>query len=149
MPLKHTPKGLWLVIVCCVCLGAGMQSCYTYRTHAPGYPGVTDEYKENSVVVWNFFWGFVTEQPEVDNCNGQALAEVTVRSNFAFDLLSVVTLGIVAPKTVEWRCARATPDEGEIDLGLLPTSPPADNTSRDDKQEIHQKEPQNGEDNDE
>ncbi|MFQ5961396.1 MAG: hypothetical protein ACE5MG_08350 [Candidatus Methylomirabilales bacterium] len=86
------------------------QGCYTYRAHAPGYPGVA----EGSEVVWSFAWGLAQELPTIDNCNNQALAEVTMRSNFAFALLTVVTLGFASPQKVEWKCARATPPPGEF-----------------------------------
>ena len=83
--------------------------CYEYRSHAPNFPGVTDD----GEVVWSFFWGLAKEDPTID-CNGQPLAEVTVRDNLAFSILTVVTVGLVSPKKVEWKCARARPGEGII-----------------------------------
>ncbi len=88
------------------------QGCYQYRAHAPGYPGVA----EGGEVVWSFAWGLAQEQPRIDNCNDQALAEVTMHSNFAFALLTVVSLGFASPQKVEWRCARAETTEGEFRL---------------------------------
>ena len=85
----------------CALLVALLTGCYEYLVHAPGLPGVTD----HGEVVWSFGWGLVREQPQV-NCHDQALAEVTVRDNLAFSLLTVVTLGLVSPKKVEWKCAR-------------------------------------------
>jgi hypothetical protein len=39
---------------------------------------------------------------------------VTVRDNLGFALLTVVSLGIVSPKRVEWSCATPTPSEGGL-----------------------------------
>ncbi len=89
-----------------------LAGCYQYRAQAPGYPGVTN----GGEVIWSFLWGAVKEDPKIDNCNEQALAEVTVRDNFGFALLTVVSLGLVSPKKVEWKCARPQPTEG----GLTP-----------------------------
>ena len=102
-------------------LGACLAGCSTVRIQAPEQPGVADRPK----VVWSYVWGLVPAKPKVD-CQGQALAEVTVESNFAYDLLSVLTLGLVSPKSVEWKCAGATPSTGTI---TLPT-PPADGGTR-------------------
>jgi hypothetical protein len=34
------------------------------------------------------------------------VAEATVSSNFAFALLTIVSLGFAAPASVEWRCGK-------------------------------------------
>ncbi|MEM8963451.1 MAG: hypothetical protein AAGD38_18355, partial [Acidobacteriota bacterium] len=88
--------------------------CSAYRVQAPTHPGVTD----HRDTVWSYVWGVIPGQPEVD-CQGQAIAEVTMTSNLGFDLLAVVTLGLVAPKTVEWKCAGATPSGGTIGGGAI------------------------------
>jgi len=93
-----------------------LTSCYHYRTHAPGYPGVTEG---GGTTVGSYLWGIFNNEPVVD-CNDQALAEVTVVDNVGYTLLTVVTLGIVNLKQVEWKCARANPTTGGFD-----TPPPA------------------------
>lgn len=105
-------------LVLLIVLGLPLSACSSYRLSAPGHPGVTD----HRDVAWSFAWGLVPGNPEID-CQGQTLAEVTVESNLAFDLLSVVTLGLAAPKTIEWKCAGATPSTGTIPVvGTLPTA---------------------------
>lgn len=98
-------------------------SCYHYRTHAPGYPGVTDG---GGQTTGSYLWGIFNEEPEVD-CNNQALAEVTVVDNIGYTLLTVVTLGIVNLKQIEWKCARATVDDPPFPIPP-PDSIPADST---------------------
>lgn len=88
-----------------------LTSCYHYRTHAPGYPGVTEG---GGKTTGSYLWGIFNEEPQVD-CNDQALAEVTVVDNFGYTLLTVVTLGIVNLKQIEWKCARANPTTGGFD----------------------------------
>ena len=86
-----------------------VQSCYTYRTQAPDQIAVAD----SSAIAWSFAWGFINQQPKITNCNGQAFSEVTVKSNLAFDLLTVITLGAVSPKKIEWHCAEPCLEEGD------------------------------------
>jgi hypothetical protein len=93
-------------------------SCYHYRAQAPSVPPKTEPERE---VVWSSVWGLVQERPIIDNCQGQALAEVHTSTNFAFALLTVVSIGFVAPQIVEWRCAGAEPAPGQIDI---PSTPP-------------------------
>ncbi len=87
-----------------------IQGCYTYRLQAPGKHGVAAD----GEIIWSLAWGLVQEQPRINNCHDQALAEVVVRSNLAFDLLTVVTLGFASPKKVQWNCAPPQPGEGTV-----------------------------------
>jgi hypothetical protein len=100
-------------VAMCVCVMMWTTSCYHYRAQAPTVPPKTEPKRE---VVWSFVWGLAQEMPTIDNCQGQALAEVHISTNFAFALLTVATLGFVAPQILEWRCAGAEPAPGHIDL---------------------------------
>lgn len=104
-----TPLQRFATITLLLCL-ISAQGCYTYRLQAPGQYGVAVK----GEVVWSFAWGLIQEQPRIDNCNNQAMAEVTVRSNLAFELITVATLGFASPKKVEWKCAPPQPSEGVI-----------------------------------
>ena len=96
-----------LILALVVCSG-----CWYHRVDVPSPVTKATEYE--SAVYWSFFWGAVQHEEPVRNCNGQALAEVRVSSNLAFALLTVATLGLVAPETVAWRCAKPQPAEGVI-----------------------------------
>ncbi|MEZ4587093.1 MAG: hypothetical protein R2909_11885 [Gemmatimonadales bacterium] len=48
------------------------------------------------------------------DCQKQGLQEVTVRSNVGYALITLITLGFVAPKKIEGKCARPTPTEGSL-----------------------------------
>ncbi len=98
---------------------AVLSGCHSYRLQAPGQVGVT----QHRELVWSLGWGLASEQPIADDCHGQGFAEVVVHSNLLFDLLSVVTLGAVSPKELEWRCSPADPGVGELGLsGGIPIS---------------------------
>ncbi len=93
-----------------------LPGCYTYRVQAPQQVGVT----EHGEILWSFAWGLAQERPRVA-CHGQALSEVTVRSNLLYDIVTVATLGFASPKKAEWRCAPPNPVSGRIPV-------PADST---------------------
>ncbi|WP_419937400.1 hypothetical protein [Candidatus Palauibacter sp.] len=88
-------------------------ACYNYRSIAaqPAGPeavggsrgAATDPQRD---VVWARWWGLVQESPQIDNCNGQPLHEVTVRRNFLHALVTVISLGSFSPAVVEWTCAK-------------------------------------------
>jgi hypothetical protein len=79
--------------------------CFHYRTEFPaGAPATLSE----SATSWSFLWGLV--QSDVHPvCAANAAQEVTVTSNLAFATLTFITLGLVAPAQVEWRCAKPCP----------------------------------------
>ena len=80
--------------------------CATYRASPTGAGGAVPT-TEGRRTVWNFAWGLAsTPAGFVDNCHDQPLAEVTVSTNLAFQILSVATLGLVSPAVVEWRCGK-------------------------------------------
>ncbi|MBN8230850.1 hypothetical protein JYK02_25365 [Corallococcus macrosporus] len=104
-----------------LCLGLS-SACAHYRVQAPGAAGASATEAQGEVL-WSLGWGLVQERPRVDNCQDQALAEVTQSTNVGFALISVLTLGLAMPQRVEWRCAKAQPTPG--DLGVRPVAPPA------------------------
>jgi hypothetical protein len=59
-----------------------------------------------SKTVWVCWWGLHQQNVDPTNSLNGNLAEVRVRTNLAFELISVLTLGFVQPVTVDWRCAK-------------------------------------------
>lgn len=117
-PLRRRRRSLYSLPLAGLLAGALLTGgCSLYRVHAPEHPGVLDDQQ----IVWSYAWGLVPGVPEID-CQGQPLAEVTIHSHFAFDLLGVLTLGLASPKRIEWKCAGADPSEGEIVLGAGPAA---------------------------
>lgn len=109
------------------------QACYHYRAvpvepmtedEPGGAPAAATEYE--SETVWALAWGLVQQRPDIDNCEGQGLAEARVTTNLGYALLTIATLGFASPARVEWKCAKATPSPepiGAADLEL-PMPPP-------------------------
>lgn len=108
-------------------------ACYHYRAvpaqpiseeEPGGAPALATEYE--SETVWALAWGLVQNRPNIDNCEGQGLAEVRVTTNLGYTLLTIATLGFASPARVEWRCAKATPAPepiGRPDLDPAPSLP--------------------------
>jgi hypothetical protein len=88
------------------------QGCYHFRVTAPNPTPATDYEKRT---LYSFAWGLVQQNVPAQDCASNALDEVRVTTNFGYVLISVVTLGIVVPVDVEWRCAKepipSTPDQ--------------------------------------
>lgn len=122
-----------------VALACLLVGCYYYRVDVPDSAAAPATTLYEGEVVWSLAWGLAQEVPDV-KCfvplNPQTpgapadtlhlpVAEVRVSSNFAFTLLTVVTLGFVAPAKVEWKCAKPQMQGSTITIPPIPP-PPAD-----------------------
>ena len=85
--------------------------CATNRISDPDRWPPTSAIVE-SKTVWTFFWGTVHQDVRPTSCLGPGLAEVTVKSNIGYALVSVLSLGTAMPVTIEWRCAKDKPTGG-------------------------------------
>ncbi|MEO6131868.1 MAG: hypothetical protein ABIQ02_08460 [Saprospiraceae bacterium] len=61
---------------------------------------------------WSFLWGAIQdkrfENTELTNCEGNGLSMVSVKTNAAFVLLNVISLGTVMPIRIAFDCAKDT-----------------------------------------
>jgi len=98
-----------LVFAVSVLAAAG---CSTTTVSVPNPDPVT-EYRERNTTAHTFFWGLVQDPQTVvaTNCESNSLDNVRVSTNYAFALVTVLSLGIWSPLEVNWRCAEA-PDSG-------------------------------------
>lgn len=72
---------------------------------------------------WSYFWGLkqktVSANPEIDGtvcpCAQQSMSWVVTTSSFGDFMLSLVTLGTVNHRTVQYGCARPQGGEGGLD----------------------------------
>jgi hypothetical protein len=99
-------KGLKLSIAVFTFLCAG--GCYTYHVAPLKAPiaTFTDNTKGKSTTYWGFFWGLKQPAIKPKNCNGNGLATVDVKTNYAYTALSFITLGIVNPIQINWQCTK-------------------------------------------
>ena len=91
-----------------------LQSCYHYHISTSNFDPATHYEKK---MVSSFFWGLAQQNITATNCDSlkiNSLDEVHVKTNFGYALITVVTLGIWCPMTLEWKCAKPCPREGEI-----------------------------------
>jgi len=96
--------GLWL----------SLESCYHYRVLTTKSDPAT-EYK--SKVMWSYLWGVYNNPKDftVDNCTvGNGIDEIRFTHSFGGSLLTIVTLGIVSPVTVQWKCHKPVQRAGNL-----------------------------------
>jgi hypothetical protein len=90
------------------------QGCYHYRvlntTNDP-----STEYQKT--VMWSYAWGLVNNPKHfhVPNCtNSNGLDEVLYSKNFGHSILTFITLGIVSPVEIRWKCHKPAQRPGKI-----------------------------------
>lgn len=93
-------------------LSSSLQSCYHYRVlTTKSDPGTEYESK----MLWSYAWGLINNPKDftVPNCpESTGLDEVRVTQNAGSMLLTLITIGIVAPVRVEWKCHKPAPRPG-------------------------------------
>jgi hypothetical protein len=97
----------------------------TYEIYQDG--GIGDSQPQNmpgteweSKTLRSFAWGLWRQDLPVTNCrlaNGQRLGieQVRIERSLAQILITLVTLGLVAPIRVSWRCCRPPSPSGTLD----------------------------------
>ena len=93
-----------------------LSSCYSYRVATQAQAG-TETFK--TITAHSLFWGLVKKPTEIhtplcDSLQINGLAEVTVKSNFGYSLITVFTLGIWSPIKLEWKCGKPCKKSGEL-----------------------------------
>jgi hypothetical protein len=91
---------------------ASTSGCYHYRI-MPANTAPADD--GHSTTKHAFFWGLLQERAEEPNCQGNGASEIVASTNFGYALISVATLGIWVPLTLEWKCAK---DQVRPETGL-------------------------------
>lgn len=97
-----------------IILFASTQSCYQYRVlNTKNDPST--EYQKT--VMWSYAWGLVNKPKDlhVPNCGtSNAIDEVVFKKNLGQTALTFLTLGIVSPVEVRWRCHKPCPRVGDL-----------------------------------
>lgn len=83
-------------------------SCYSYKVATHAQPGTE---VSKTVTAHSFFWGLVQKPAQIhtpvcDSLQVNGMAEVTVKTNFGYALITVATLGIWSPVKVQWKCSK-------------------------------------------
>jgi hypothetical protein len=92
-----------------------MSSCYTARVATHAQAGT----ETSGQTVHFFLWGVIQSPKRVttpicDSLGANGMAEVTVKNNFGYSLITVVTLGIWSPTRLEWKCAKPCRKVGDL-----------------------------------
>lgn len=100
--MRHRKKIFFVLLILFI---VSVQGCYHYRIiNTNNDPGT--EYRDT--VVRSYLWGLVNKPQNfhVPNCTDScaAIDEIVVSKNFGQSLLTVITLGIVSPVKVQWKC---------------------------------------------
>lgn len=91
-----------------------LSACYHYRVDAPALSAAKEPI---SATRWAFFWG-LAQPGDISTkcvCLNRGLKEATATTNAGYALLTVVTLGIVAPLELEFVCSKPPADPSGSD----------------------------------
>ena len=73
--------------------------------------------KTGTHTVHGSYYGFVWSAPPVDKCdNGQGLYRARYHTNVSYALVSVFSIGLYVPQTVEWWCDGSLKADTEEEL---------------------------------
>ena len=91
-------------------------SCYSYRVGTNAQPGSEIS---KPVTAHSFFWGLIQKPKQIhtpvcDSLGVNGMAEVTIKTNFGYSLITVVTLGIWSPMKVQWKCSKPCKKSGTL-----------------------------------
>ena len=113
--MEPSVKSFFRVFHCTVYIVVVMlinQGCYHYHIQAPNFDPAT-EYKKKTA--HSLFWGLAQKNVSAENCAAtHGLDEVKVTTNLGFALITVASLGIWCPLTVEWKCSKPCQEEGDL-----------------------------------
>lgn len=95
-----------------------LSGCYSYRLATHAQPS-TDKVTIAKKHACSLFWGIINKPqvittPSCDALGVTGVSEVNIKTNFGNALLTVVTLGIYCPVTVEWKCSKPCQQVGEL-----------------------------------
>lgn len=110
--LSPSPSKL-IVLPCMLLL---LSSCYTYKVATQAQAGAE---VSKPITAHSFFWGLLQKPasistPVCDSLGVNGLAEVTMKTNFGYSLLTVATLGIWCPMRVQWKCGKPCKKTGTL-----------------------------------
>ena len=94
------------------CMIASICSCATMTIEGDGQKTV--ESKTGTHTVHGSFYSFDWSSPTVEKCdNGHGLYRARYHTNAVYVLVSVISIGLYVPQTVEWWCDGSPSQEDE------------------------------------
>ena len=103
-------------IICLVMTTVVFSSCYTYRVATQAQAGTETTV---TITTHSYLWGLIKSPKEIhtpvcDTLGSNGMAEVTIKNNLGFALITVATLGIWCPMRLEWKCAKPCQKTGTL-----------------------------------
>ncbi len=89
-------------------------ACATFEVEGSGY--ITPDATTGSETVHGSLYGFQWRQFEVEKCGSDSLFRVEYHTNAGLLLVSVLTLGLYVPQTVEWWCYTPAGDDEDEEV---------------------------------
>ena len=108
--MRKISPSILAVVVAALLLGFLVAGCSTNKIGRPNQ--WAEGADSGSETVWTFFWGAIHQNLTATNCLGPGLSSVTVRGNYGYSLITVLSLGTAMPVTIEWNCAKDSPRGG-------------------------------------
>lgn len=111
-PGLKKPVPIWVIGVTLL-----FSSCYTYRVTTQAQAGTE---VNKTITAHSYFWGLAQKPPDFihtpicDSLGVNGMSEVTVKSNFGYSLITVVTLGIWSPMKLQWKCSKPCKKTGTL-----------------------------------
>ena len=101
---------LWLLSIIIM-----FSSCYNFRIATRAQAGT----EVTKTTANSFFWGLAQKPPTIstpicDSLDVNGMAEVTMKTNLGYSLITVITLGIWCPMQVEYRCSKPCKKTGNL-----------------------------------
>jgi hypothetical protein len=111
---KHLFYSRHLTIACLFSISFFFSSCYSYRVATQAQAGTETN---KPITAHSFFWGLLKSPKEIhtptcDSLGANGMAEVNIKNNFGFSLITVATLGIWSPMRIEWKCSKPAKKTG-------------------------------------
>lgn len=112
---RHSRVTVGIVLIVIV---LGDTACFQYRQQALEVTPASDcpDFSRGCAhTTWGLLWGavYLREPPPAD-CGDVGLAEATVRTPPVYFLVTIISVGLVWPRSIEWKCAAPDPRGGEI-----------------------------------
>jgi hypothetical protein len=101
------------LVICCMIMS--LSACATMTIEGDGRK--TPESETGTHTVHGSFYGFIWSSPPAAKCeNGRSLYRVRSHTNAAYVLVSVISLGLYVPQTVEWWCDSTPTPENDQEI---------------------------------
>lgn len=107
-----------VIFICFMIVGFTGCATVTLDSHAPK----TTKSTTGVDTVHGSFYGFVWSAPEATKCKDkQGFARIRTHTNFAYSLVSILSLGLYVPQNITWWCDGTQKDDQNEEPWIPPS----------------------------